>query len=164
MTSFSQDTDSETNGSSFPRQGRPFAMSDVTTGMGDQTGPFSVRRERDPVRQARSIVSQVEDPAVARQVESLLSTIHSILERVQEEKGDLSHIPPIHAYVADDGSVLIEWIFPDFRVGFNIEPNPADSGWHLVSNKNLEEKTESGQLTSMSDVIALFLESILPNI
>ncbi|MBN2132807.1 MAG: hypothetical protein JW741_25125 [Sedimentisphaerales bacterium] len=124
---------------------------------------FALYGESDPISQAKSIVSRIEDPCVAEQVERLLSVIHKLITAVRQVKADLPGIPPLHAYQSEDGSVFVEWIFPDFRIGFNIESNQEDSGWHLVSNERLGEVTASGQLTSEREIMVLFVQFVLPN-
>ena len=164
MTNSSQETDPRQALCDSTRYSIPAAMSDVTTGVGGQTGSFPLYGGSDPVSQARSIVSKIEDPCVAEQVKRLLFVIDRLIEAARHLRADLRHIPPLHAYQSEDGSVLVEWIFPDFRIGFNIESNQEDSGWHLVSNKRLGEVTASGQLTSEREIMVLFAKFVLPNI
>jgi hypothetical protein len=88
--------------------------------------------------------------------------------RVRQERSDLTDIPPICAHLSEDGSVLLEWIFSDFRIGFNIEPNPDESGWHLISNKRLGEiavsKPLPRNLARMSETIAMLIDFIVASI
>jgi len=51
-------------------------------------------------------------------------------------------VGPIHAYEEEDGSIVVEWIFPDMRIGLNIEKDKNESGWHVVS----KQITASGPL------------------
>ena len=160
MTNFLQETDSQ----SWPEEGLSFSLSDVTSDIEGQADNFRLRGESNPTRQARDIVSQIENPCVVEQFDKLLSIIDKTFNIARQREKDLSRIPPLHAHVDEDGSVLLEWILPDFRIGFNIEPNPDDSGYHMVSNKNLGERTESGQLANMHDIIVHLLKFILSNI
>jgi len=125
-----------------------------------------LRWEANPTRQARDTVSQIKNSDVTKQLDKLLSSIDKIFNDAPQRGVDLSCIPPLHAHIDEDGSVLLEWIFSDFRIGFNIEPNPDDSGWHLVSNKTLNEYTASGQLadTNMNEIIIRLLNFIHSNI
>jgi len=127
---------------------------------------FILRGESNPVKQAIGIIPQIEDPNVAKQVRRLLFYINMIIDLSGQasEEVDLSNIPPLYAYVEEDGAVSVEWIFPDFRIGFNIEPNPDDSGWHLVAGKNLEDKTESGQLINIPKTLIKLFTFIFSNI
>ena len=36
---------------------------------------------------------------------------------------DLIYLPRLNAFNLEDGSVLIEWKFNDFRIGFGVELN-----------------------------------------
>jgi len=46
----------------------------------------------------------------------------------------------------DDGSILVEWISSDFRIGFSIESILSDSSWYVISNSTLGDICESGYL------------------
>ena len=59
----------------------------------------------------------------------------------------MGHLPHLHAFDVQDGSILIEWIFDDFRVGFSIEPVPTESSWYLVSNAKLGYIGTSGDIS-----------------
>ena len=163
MSDFPQDTHSGRGQSSSSNRYWSFEPEDATTGSSKRSRAFSMRGEPDPVSNARKIIEEIENSAVAQQLEGLLLTIRGMIEIAKRERPDVGDIPPLHAYVDEDGSALLEWIFPDFRVGFNLEPNPSDSGWHLVSNKKLDEITASGQLTSIDAIIPILLDFILPN-
>ena len=160
MTNFLQETDPQ----SWPEEGFSFSLSDVTLDIEGQADTFRLRGESNPVKQARKIIPQIENAEVAKQVDRLLSFINKIVNIAEQKEVDLSHIPPLHAYVEEDGSVLLEWVFPNFRIGFNIESNPDNSGWHLVSNKKLGDMTASGQLANMGEITILLLDFILSNI
>jgi len=162
MTSPYEETDSGILPASSPECSLSFSSSDATVGSEHDT-PFPRCGECDPLRQAREAISQIKDAHVAEQAQRLLSTMERIVQLVPPEKLAPRNVPPLQAYEVDDGSLSVEWIFPDFRVGFNIEPNPEDSGWHLVSNKRLGEITASGHLSSMSEIVALLVDFILSN-
>ena len=159
MTNFLQETDSQ----SWSERGLSFSSSDATSDIKGQNNTFRLRGESNPVKQARNIIPQIENADVAKQVDRLLSFIDKIVNIAEQKEVDLSHIPSLHAYVEEDGSVLLEWVFPDFRIGFNIESNPDNSGWHLVSNKKLGDITASGQLENMGEITILLLDFILSN-
>lgn len=160
MNNFLQDTDSQ----SWPEPGLHSDLKDLTTSTEEQADAFKFRGESNPTRQARNNVSQIKDSDVKNQLNKLLSIIDKKISLAQQRDVDLSRMPPLHAHVDEDGSVLLEWIFSDFRVGFNIEPNPDDSGWHLVSNKTHNEYTASGQLEDMNKITTIFLNFIFLNI
>lgn len=141
-----------------------FDSKELTTSVEGQADTFRLRGESNPTRQARDIISQIQNPNVAKQLDSLLSIIDNLFYVAKQSKVDISRIPPLRPYIDEDDSVLLEWIFPDFRIGFNLEPNPDDSGYHMVSNKQLRETTTSGQLVDMNGIIVFLLRFIFSNI
>jgi len=92
-----------------------------------------------------------ENDADVKKVDEFLNLFLSILEseilnnrKLFENSGAF---PSLYIKWLDDKSVLAEWVFKDFRIGFTFEPDIDDSGWYVVSNKNLEEYSASGLLT-----------------
>jgi hypothetical protein len=85
-----------------------------------------------------------------------LSIIQEMIVTFQRLQFDLGHLPPLQAFNLEDRSILIEWAFPNFRIGFTIETNHEESGWYLVSNRNLGEISASGYTLGM-DIKALVL-------
>jgi len=126
---------------------------DVTTGSSGEISSFSLGGGSSPTREVKAIIPQVKNTIVAEQLDKLLLTISTAIKLVQQSYTDIGNIPPLIAHIDEDGAVLVEWVFPDFRVGFNLEPNPSDSGWHLISNKKFNERTISEQLKDMDDII-----------
>jgi hypothetical protein len=49
----------------------------------------------------------------------------------------------------DDNTLLIEWIFRDFRIGFSIDKIAVDSNWYLVTNEKFKELTQSGSMDAL---------------
>ena len=96
--------------------------------------PLSVQNLITP---AWNAVGQVEDQKVADEARNILLIIEKTILIAQSKGIDLGHLPQLHAFDVQDGSILIEWIFDDFRIGFSIEPIPDESSWYLVSNAKL---------------------------
>jgi hypothetical protein len=164
MNLFSQETESGNSRPPDSEHSWPSDVPDETIGAGELTESFSLRQEPNPTREAWKIIPQIQDSIGAEQLGELLSTISRLVLAAQETPGSLSHIPALHAHVLEDGSVILEWVFPDFRVGFNIEPNRVDSGWNFVSGKKLNELSASGQLKDMGDIVFILERLVLPNI
>ncbi|MGA9350361.1 MAG: hypothetical protein WBW48_16380 [Anaerolineae bacterium] len=95
---------------------------------------------------------------IANEAGRLLSVIQKAFFTLQELQLDLSHIPQLRAYLVDDGSVLFEWIFNDYRVGFSIDPNPQESGWYLITRPNLGGISASGFISGIDlDTLIMWL-------
>lgn len=95
----------------------------------------------------------------------LLLSLHKVLIQYYTQSFELSHLPSLHVVIVEDGSILIEWIFTDFRIGFSIEIEITESSWYLVSNEKLESITKSGFLTTdkldsiIDEVVAFIIEN-----
>jgi hypothetical protein len=55
-------------------------------------------------------------------------------------------IPPMTASEDDDGTILIEWIFRDRRIGLTFDNDPAQSGWHFISGSGGSHRLRMGKL------------------
>ena len=106
--------------------------------------PLSVQNLITP---AWSTVGEVENENIADEARRILLTIAETILIFQSREVDLGHLPQLHAFDVQDGSMLIEWIFDDFRIGFSIEPTPTESSWYLVSNAKLGDIGESGNIS-----------------
>lgn len=68
-----------------------------------------------------------------------------IYDRLKEAfaKAELGSLPAAHVVKSDDGSISLEWIRIDARLGVNVEIDPGESGWHVL------RKGADGKLTHM---------------
>ena len=53
---------------------------------------------------------------------------------------------PLSGALADDGSFLMEFITSNFRVGFSVEEDKANSSWYIVSKESAGEINAYGYL------------------
>lgn len=93
-----------------------------------------------------SALRKINDDDVAKRSERLISIIQKVLHLFDQGGYDVSSLPPLQPFFPDDGSVLFEWIFPDYRIGFSIERESKESGWYLVTNSQRGEISASGYL------------------
>ena len=147
MRSFFQETDSKIvfvfpydQTYSFPHE-----LVDETVG----TRPYSpsVTHLQDPglISSAWTTIRRNKDKELIERALNLLKLIQETITSFRQLGFDLGYLPPLRAFNVDDGSVLIEWTFDDFRIGFSIELNPEESGWYLVSSRALGEISASGR-------------------
>ncbi len=163
MKNFSQGNDSNKTPNSLDDHPLETSGSDVSFGAGDSRPGFSFLSESNPTKEAWGILSKISNQSISDQTKSLLKAIDDIIGITKETTGGYGRIPLLHASLDEDGSVLIEWIIGDFRIGFNIEPDEENSGWHMVSNKKMGESTSSGHLKDMKQIIPL-IDIIIKNI
>ena len=99
---------------------------------------------QDLITPAWRTVASVKDDTVANECRRILQIIAESILFFQTQGFDLGHLPRLHAFDVEDGSLLIEWIFDDFRIGFGVEPIPSESSWYLVSNARLGDINLAG--------------------
>jgi len=110
------------------------------------------------IRPAWNAIRQTRNQTNAEVARKILLVIQETIIDFQHLKFDLGYLPQLHAFNVDDGSVLIEWIFDDFRIGFSIESEPKESSWYLVSNTNSGEMAASGYISRVDiKTLALWL-------
>lgn len=74
----------------------------------------------------------------------ILIEIQKTITSLCSLKFELCDLPSLNAFFVEDGSILIEWIFSQFRVGFVVDPELNDSSWYLVSNNDMGDINASG--------------------
>jgi hypothetical protein len=87
------------------------------------------------------------DRTLGDEARNILSVIHNSLSTFNRVGIDLSYIPELQGFLADDGSFLLEWSFDNYRIGFSVELEVEQSSWFLITNKNLGEISASGFIT-----------------
>lgn len=96
------------------------------------------------LRSARERLAKVANRRVAEQAENILDIIEERLSRLQD-----LNIPEIQLLEQDDGSLLLEWILKDGRIGFNLESDSVESGWYIISKRKDPEIQEWGFLNTL---------------
>lgn len=96
----------------------------------------------------------------------ILTYIQSILQIIEKNSITTSLLPSINAFFVEDGSILLEWIFNDFRIGFSCEENIEDSGWYLITNKKFGEISASGYINgdNIKKIVIWLISFIIINI
>ena len=106
----------------------------------------------DVLSSARDLLHQLSGNAIARQARLLLAFLQGALSSIREIDEELVYLPQMQSHYVEDGSLLFEWILPNFRIGFNVEPDPSESGWFLVTNESLGSISASGYLSGISPI------------
>lgn len=114
----------------------------------------------DIFREVSLSIDAIPDEYVRKMTSHFIFLFQRIIMNNRSNIESLGSLPPLKFRpLNEDSSVLIEWIFPDFRIGFSIEKEEKESSWYLVSNQKLDEFSSSGQL-NMSDVEPLIYSLI----
>lgn len=110
------------------------------------------------IEDALESIKETDNPAISGRAREMLTSIQDKIDTLIKYKIDLLTLPKIRAFNVDDGSILLEWIFNDFRVGFSIEQIESESSWYLVSNEKYGETNASGFISENNfDNILLWL-------
>lgn len=112
----------------------------------------------DALRSAKSFVREVTEEPLRIRATRLLSTLHSVLSLIHQSGANSIFLPILLPSRDDDGSLLFEWTRPNFRIGFNIDQDPMQSGWYLFTGHELGDIAASGHVSEMElDKLALWL-------
>jgi hypothetical protein len=110
---------------------------------------------------AREDLSGIDNKQVAKQATIILDILESQLQYY-----DFTTLPPIRVAELEDGGIILEWIFENFRMGFNLETNHDKSGYFLVSKESAGEIRSSGYLKGLKleSIIQSLLTIVLNNL
>lgn len=136
-----------------------------TTGSSIYHNFFPVTIEANIIDGAFNTLKQFQNQEIVKEAKKLLFTIQKIVKKFQQYRFDLDYLPPLHTFPVDDGSLLIEWIFEDFRIGFSLEQESNESSWYLVTNPKFGEISASGYLSDVDNekIVIWLLNFILVN-
>ena len=59
---------------------------------------------------------------------------------------------PMHTFIMDDGTISVEWHFRNMNIAFDIEPDPEESGWSLVSTREAGLYSMGGYLHDSASI------------
>lgn len=132
-----------------------------TIGTIEYSNYLQILTQLDLTRPAREAIRSITNRTISNHAERLLLIIRTRFENLE----DVNNFPPIRAFESDDGSLLIEWIFNRFRIGFSIELDDEESGWYLVSDSKLGDIFAYGSLfnQNMHKLIAWLLAFVMTN-
>ncbi len=103
---------------------------------------------------ARVTLESTSNREVAKRAIIILDIIENQLQSF-----DISTLPPIRIAELEDERVIIEWIFENFRMGFNLELDDDESGYFQISDKSAGEIRSSGYLKGLK--LEVLIRSLL---
>jgi|GEM_PF-3016123 len=106
----------------------------------------TVLRIIDPVL---PVIKETKNRGVADEATGLIALIKKLMIGLQYLNFDIGKFPPLNAVCLADDSLLIEWIFQTFRIGFVLETKKEESSWYLVSTIDKTDFNESGRLSDI---------------
>lgn len=127
----------------------------------NQTIPFKINVLKNVSERAKSI----SNSEVKKQVDEFLTIFTQVIASRKDELVEREDLPAVNLAELDDKSILLEWGSKDFKIGFSFEPKKSDSGWFLVSGKNLDGDQQGGSLKkeNFSDLIEYAINYVSAN-
>jgi len=124
---------------------------------------FSIKSiyQNNLTKLAREDLLGIDNRQVAKQATVILDILESQLQYY-----DFTILPSIRVAELGDGGIILEWIFENFRMGFNLETNHDKSGYFLVSKESAGEIRSSGYLKGLKleTIIQSLLTIVLNNL
>jgi hypothetical protein len=85
------------------------------------------------IAKAMNTLSKIQKPDIHQYALDVLKTFQEVVLEYVNKIEEIGRLPSLDLDVLQDGSVLIEWIFNDFRLGISLEEDLNESSWYLVS-------------------------------
>ena len=140
------------SGSSYVFQPKESESGSTSGSVNSQTPYFLNYPKIAPIiLPALLLTEQIRNAAIKKLTLQYLGIFQTVLVEIINGNRDIGYLPPLKMNIDDDGSVLLEWIFKDFRIGISFEVQESDSSWYFVSNKNMQEVSKSGVLNNRFD-------------
>jgi hypothetical protein len=116
-------------------------------------------------RDAKIAASHLASKEMEQAANGVLNALEKSARTYRAIGGDVERLEPVRVFLPEDGSLVLEWINPDFRIGFNIEPQVAESGWYIVTTERFGNAGMHRSLvnTQMDEVATLALNFLTAN-
>lgn len=118
-------------------------------------------------RPAREVISRTKNRQVAERAGLVVDIVEARIKMLAGSGRDLGGMPALVAYPDEDGSLTLEWKGPGLSVGFNIENEPDESGWHVVYSRarSSDEEAAAGflSLANLRRRVESLLDTVVDN-
>ena len=125
-----------------------FPIKSVNETIGRKAFSLFSPSEMEIVKPVLVIIEKNQNPEVVNSARSLIRQIQEVILSLKSPLFDLEYLPSMRAFIDEDSSIVIEWIFANFRVGFTIELDSNESGWYLIAKRELGEINASGYINN----------------
>jgi hypothetical protein len=85
------------------------------------------------IAKAVELIPSIKNSVVQKQTIKVLSVLNSSLLEAAGDTDIANRLPMMHLVEREDQSILLEWNFESFRIGFAIETQPEDSNYFIIS-------------------------------
>lgn len=112
-------------------------------------------------------LSIIKNHFVRKQVNKFYSRFHLLLSYFKKYIPETTSLPYLMlAQDDEDESVLIEWIFKDFRIGFSFGKEERLSSWYFVANEKFDSISTSGRITDkvIDELLINVIKFVISNV
>lgn len=111
-------------------------------------------------------IEKITSANIKKQAIQFLDEFLTILYRIKKETNFSGSLPKLWIKSSDDGSILIEWILKDFRIGFTFEEDEKESSWYIVSNEKFGNINISGTFinANLYNLLEQIVSTVMVNI
>jgi hypothetical protein len=89
------------------------------------------------------------DSQIKQNVIVFLQSFVEVIVNNQNSLRTVGNLPSLIISLLEDASLLIEWGFKDFKIGFSFEPKEDESSWYIVTNDKFQDANASGSGTAI---------------
>ena len=90
--------------------------------------------------------NKIEDNNIKQIIKKICIVLEKNINKYSNFEESIDLLSPLKINEIEETSILIEWIFKNYRIGFVIDKKIDESSWYFVSNKELNEMNISGDL------------------
>jgi len=91
-------------------------------------------------------IDKIENDSVKSQVIYFIQVFEEILISRQQQINSIGQLPVAMLNIENDGAVLLEWGFRDFKIGFSFELNEKESSWFIVTKNSNQDFASSSEM------------------
>ena len=110
--------------------------------------------------------NKIEDNNIKQIIKKICIVLEKNINKYSNFEESIDLLSPLKINEIEETSILIEWIFKNYRIGFVIDKKIDESSWYFVSNKELNGMNISGDLNekNIDQVVEVLLNVVMRNI
>lgn len=103
----------------------------------------------------------IENPHIYGYVLQLMLSFKNILLQLNQSEIITNNLSKLNLNIMLDESVLIEWNFENFRIGFSIGPNLSESSYYVISDNKISGSYSSEASLITPDQFDIVIQNII---
>jgi len=110
--------------------------------------------------------NKIEDNNIKQIIKKICIVLEKNINKYSNFEESIDLLSPLKINEIEETSILIEWIFKNYRIGFVIDKKIDESSWYFVSNKELNGMDISGDLNekNIDQIVEVLLNVVMRNI